>query len=214
MAIVHTLRVLPEDNCAENFVQTPVGDWNEKDKWFFDWQKVAQTGSIKRNFEQFYKDNKDADACFLISLDLINPVKNPADIAVFRNGNLELVDFVPPPQIFSDGLLLEENGWDNYKFTLNFEANDFVNQIEAKYWATSEDQTIDNAVSQFASVDGSSGEGAIHLRGLFPGTTYNVVFYLWSDAGKGPRSEDESEFTTLPTSMPADVQVKQKQPSP
>ena len=207
LAIVLTLRVLPDDNAAETFAQTPVGEWNEEDKWFYNDELVAQTGTIKRHYEEFYKMNSDADVCFLVSLDLIDSNKAPSDISVLKNGHVIMQDFTPPPQILDRDVLTQENGWNNYKFTLEFKANNFVNKIEAKYWDISGDQTIDNAKSYFAEIDGSTGEGAITITDLFPETKYGVVFYLWSDAGRGQRSEVEYEFTTLPTSKPADLRV-------
>ena len=55
---MHTLRVLPDDNAAELFAQTPVDEWDERDKWFWDKEEVGKTGEIKRKFKQFYDDNR------------------------------------------------------------------------------------------------------------------------------------------------------------
>ena len=213
MSIVHTLRVLPEDNAAEQFVQTPVNQWDETDKWFHDSEEVWKTGQIKRKFKQFYDDNRDSGACFLISLDLVDSSKQAAELNVLKNGNIMLSDFMPPPQMhtedtedFQTSLVLQERGWDNYKFEFNFDPNDFVTRVEAKYWSDSEKERREHAKSHFSELDGSSGEGTIHLTGLFPKTVYKVVFHLWSDAGKGAASE-EKEFTTLHTSKAADFRV-------
>ena len=122
LAIVLTLRVLPDDNAAETFAQTPVGEWSEEDKWFKDSKKVGYAGKIHRQFTNTMDHHDESSSiCFKMKLKEIK-MENavPCHLNVLKDGEVFYRDFVPPSEVTVASL---ERGWDHITYHLEFEAN-------------------------------------------------------------------------------------------
>merc|ERR550534_1212101 len=129
---------------------------------------------------------------------------SPAQLSVLKNGNEQIANFIPPPQVSL--ISRQERGWKNHKFVIEWPANDFVTKVETKFWILSEGQSKDQAVSIFTEVDAGSASAAIALTNLNPNYQYGIVFVLWTNAGKGPQS-DEVVIQTLATSPPSHLEI-------
>jgi len=205
VALIYTLRVLPEVSEADKYEYASGNNWNETNKWFFDKLEVGKTGQVKRLFKQFYDDNKDASLCFMISLVLdLETDTAPAQLSVLKNGEDIITDYIPPPKVST--VTSQERGWNNHKFTIQWPANEFVTKVETKFRDLSNGDKKNQAIKLEQAIETGSETAVISLDDLKPYTTYGIVFVLWSLAGRGPESE-EFEIQTLSTSTPAHLSI-------